>query len=122
MARSDAGKGKSAKATKAAKAAKAADRAAGPAKSARRAKPPKKASAREITADDRLDELTKNCKMPDPYPAYVVVLEGLGNRKVMTGTHFGTINSPNPKFKVSLENVCSNDKTVPVLKLTITPV
>jgi hypothetical protein len=118
MAKAQARKGRSAKAT----AKKTAKKSARPAKAARRAKPRTKTSASAITAEDRLDELTRDCKMPDPYPAYVVILEGLGKRKVMTGTHFGTINSVNPTFNVSLENVCSNDKTVPILRLTITPV
>ena len=52
------------------------------------------------------------------YPPYSVKLLGLGETKVLTGTHFRTIEHSNPKLSVRLEHLETEFEDGPVLRIT----
>jgi hypothetical protein len=54
----------------------------------------------------------------DSYPPYNVKLIGLGETKVLTGTHFSRIEQSDPQLTVRLEHVETTLEAGPVLKIT----
>jgi hypothetical protein len=53
-----------------------------------------------------------------PYPPYTVALVGLGEEKVLTGTHFSTIEHSDPKLSVRLEHLETEFEDGPVLRIS----
>lgn len=77
-----------------------------------------RASDQVLTPEEFKEKLEQDCKLPDPYPRYCVSVEGLGTRKVMTGTHDGAILSSDPPLLIRLEHVCVNE-SIPNLRIIV---